>query len=456
MDIDIARWVLEFVFREPVDNRILNTLVRVLPLSNYHSSFKKTMLLRRIESAIANGSVSVKVLELLELIEELDYEEGIVVSEAMKAAYCEVALDCTVRFLEKSDYKEGKYFDAVKRIWRGRVWKMEKSQKAGLDSDELRSWKDEIEAAVWDANVSENLQMRIKKIDALKAVRVYVAETWEIMGPSFLELVTQTMSYDTMREVLGLGKDQAGERVSSLPDAGCDLVVSGGDKELQKRNVPPKCKHVAVRCSRGAISGTSREVNIADVEELGIGTSNNKYDCPPTPEVNKVQEALKNSYLELQAVVKDPLPDALRLAQTIISGMGRQNMNQEPSVEVQTRVDVDAANPYVDKSAEAVLANEGNLENQFCSHQNKVPKPSLMERNSTARTFEWDDSIDALPEESPNRRSRLHLPSPKRRVVSPLKYEITKISRRRKIKKWSQLEEDTLRTGVQKYVTGCI
>ncbi|KAA8543658.1 hypothetical protein F0562_021596 [Nyssa sinensis] len=441
MDIDIARWVLEFLFRESVDDRILNTLVRVLPFSDYHSSFKKTMLLRRIESEIANGSVSVKILELLELIEELDYVEGNVASEAMKAAYCAVALDCTVRFLEKNDYKEGKYFDAVKRIWRGRVWKMEKSEKAGLVSDELRSWKDEIEAAVWDVNVSERLQMRVKGIDALNAVGVYVAETSEIMGPSFLELVTQTMSYDTMREVLGLCKDQAGERVTSLPVSGCDLVIGGVDKELQKGNVLPKRKHV----------GTLREVNIYDVEELDIGTSNNKYDWPPTPEVSKVQEALKSSYLELQAVVKDPLPDAFQLADTIISDMGRGNMNREPSVEVQTRVDVDAANPSVDKSDEAVLANEGNLENQCCRQQNKVPKLSLMERNSTACTYEWDDSIDALPEESPNRRSRLHLPSAKRRVVSPSK--ITKFARR-KIKKWSQLEEDTLRTAVQKYGKG--
>uniref|UniRef100_A0A5B6ZKH7 Uncharacterized protein n=1 Tax=Davidia involucrata TaxID=16924 RepID=A0A5B6ZKH7_DAVIN len=452
MDIDVARWVLEFLFRESVDDRVLNTLVRVLPLSNYHPSFRKTVLLRRIESAIANGSVSVKILELLELIEELDYQEGIAASEAMRAAYCAVAVACTVRSLEESEDREGKYFDAVERIWRGRVWKMEKS---GLISDELRSWKDDIDAAVWDASISENLRMRIKGIDAVEAVRVYVAEAWERMGPSFLELVTQAVSYDTMREVLGLGNDQVGERAASLPDAVCDLVDCDGNKEIQKRNVLPKYKHVGVKRSRGTISGSSRGVKITDTEELGIGTSNNKHGCLPTPEVNKVQEALKSSSLELQAVVKDPLPDAFQLAETIISGMGRENMNQELSVEDQSRLDVDVANHSVYKSPEAVLANEHNLGNQCCSHENKVPKPSLMERNSTSHTYEWDNSIGALPEGSPNRRNRIHLPSPKRRIVSPLKkYEITKLVKRRKIKKWSQLEEDTLRTAVQKYGKG--
>lgn len=68
-------------------------------------------------------------------------------------------------------------------------------------------------------------------------------------------------------------------------------------------------------------------------------------------------------------------------------------------------------------------------------------------------TLQWDDSIDNLPEESADHASRLRLPTPKRRLVSPLKkYETPKISKRRKVKKWSILEEDTLRTGVQKYV----
>ncbi|XP_028089131.1 26S proteasome non-ATPase regulatory subunit 1 homolog A-like [Camellia sinensis] len=60
-----------------------------------------------------------------------------------------------------------------------------------------------------------------------------------------------------------------------------------------------------------------------------------------------------------------------------------------------------------------------------------------------------------LPEESGDSRSGLHLSTPKRMVVSPLKkHEIKKLARRRKIKRWSTLEEDTLRTGVQKFGRG--
>ncbi|CAL5429429.1 unnamed protein product [Camellia sinensis] len=60
-----------------------------------------------------------------------------------------------------------------------------------------------------------------------------------------------------------------------------------------------------------------------------------------------------------------------------------------------------------------------------------------------------------FPKESGDSRSGLHLSTPKRMVVSPLKkHKIKKLARRRKIKRWSTLEEDTLRTGVQKFGRG--
>lgn len=67
--------------------------------------------------------------------------------------------------------------------------------------------------------------------------------------------------------------------------------------------------------------------------------------------------------------------------------------------------------------------------------------------------LQWVDSIDDSPEGITNHASRLRLPSPKRKIVSPLKkYEIANFARRRKVKRWTLLEEETLRTGVQKYV----
>lgn len=84
-----------------------------------------------------------------------------------------------------------------------------------------------------------------------------------------------------------------------------------------------------------------------------------------------------------------------------------------------------------------------------------------MARNNTTRSYElslqWDNSIDYLTKGSPYDRNRLQLASPKQRVASPLKkYEVTELYGRRKLRKWATLEEDTLRTVVEKYAIACI
>jgi hypothetical protein len=49
--------------------------------------------------------------------------------------------------------------------------------------------------------------------------------------------------------------------------------------------------------------------------------------------------------------------------------------------------------------------------------------------------------------------NRIHLDSPKRKAVSPLKkYELARFAKRRKPKRWSLEEEDALREAVKKYV----
>ena len=122
--------------------------------SHIHSSFFELRPADEEDSAveknpveISDGSISENILELLEIIEELDHKEGVSVLDSMKDAYCAVAVESTVKFLVGSDGKGGKYVNAVKRIWRGKIHKMEKSTTAGLISDQLRRWRDDIEAA---------------------------------------------------------------------------------------------------------------------------------------------------------------------------------------------------------------------------------------------------------------------------------------------------------------------
>ena len=141
----------------------------------------------------------------------------------------------------------------------------------------------------------------------------------------------------------------------------------------------PRCKHVTWhKRSKGGVRIT---------EEVDTDASPSKYDSLPTPEVNMIKEALKSSSLELKAVVKDPLPDALHLSETIIADMVKKDKRHEPSVENQSEKDTDALNPSVDKSIAAQSTDSGGG-NQSCIPQSNATRPSLMERNGTAHTYE--------------------------------------------------------------------
>ena len=63
--------------------------------------------------------------------------------------------------------------------------------------------------------------------------------------------------------------------------------------------------------------------------------------------------------------------------------------------------------------------------------------------------LQWEDSLD--PKGSRSESNRPHLPSPRRIPVSPLQVADNKTMRRR-ARKWSSVEEETLRKGVEQYV----
>ncbi|XP_057952442.1 uncharacterized protein LOC131146705 [Malania oleifera] len=512
INLVIAGWILEFILRQPLEDSVMKAFLAVLPVSDRNPRLKKTLLLRSIKSETSKGSISEKLLNYLEFIEELDHTEGVVISESMKDAYCAVAVDCTVKCLEGKVDNRGKYFEAVLRIWKERICDLEKSGANDLVSEQLRTWRDEIEAAVWDTTVCKMILRMNTRNNALVLLEVYLTEAWEQMGPCFLELAAAdklneaTVDGEMQRpdkdpigdqiEQKAVGSSISGHNVGipneESPDAAQDVGTSDVDKESHMRDELSKRKRVTSggRCTRRALSGKSRGIKINDTEELGAETLPEKYDCLSSAEVSRMQAALKSSSLDLQAVVKDPLPDAVNFANTIAHEMARKRLNQVPLLENQHKSNADALAHVVDASVKAVQlsegssgnvhveaaernesnptnedaqgnegspknlgvkaahANEDNPGNQCCGHENDVPRPSLMVRNSTARTYEWDDSVDGSPD-------RLRLPSPRKMDVSPLKKkELVKIVRRRQIKRWSLLEEDTLRTAVQKYGKG--
>ncbi|KAI5679812.1 hypothetical protein M9H77_01039 [Catharanthus roseus] len=178
MDSDLGPWILESLLRLPLQSRILKSLIKVVPLPNDNPIIKKIILLRKIESEISKGCVSESILDCLERIEELDFQSGMDHdSESLKAAYCAVAVTCTVQSIaDKGADSKFKYFEAVKRIWKEKVCKMEKVENVALVSEELLSWKALIEAALWEDSLCDDVLKRTEGMDAVGLVKAYVRE----------------------------------------------------------------------------------------------------------------------------------------------------------------------------------------------------------------------------------------------------------------------------------------
>ncbi|CAH9074862.1 unnamed protein product [Cuscuta europaea] len=459
IDNDISGWILEFILRQSLDDATLTALIRVLPAPlKYNRRLAKIVLLREIESNISNGSVSEKTVGLLEKYEEIDFQEGIKASNALREAYCAVAVDCTVRVLKNGSEENVKaeYLDAVKRIWSRRICRMEKEENAGLLSADLSEWRELIETTAWEDIDFDNVMRVSEALDAVGAVKMFVKEAMEKMGPSFLEYMAETLGRENnSRESLPSQNEedegQIAGKVSALPSYAQMPTHPNNDtahpifnywvRHRRKGKSVAEHKHLACKRISVTLDGTSRGNKVADSDSLRAETSNRQYRLVDTPEVNIAQEELVKSSLGLQAVVMDPLPDALLIAANIDSQPSQKNR--------------DTTTPAVSCSGGVIQTSERNISNQNSPRQVNPSKQRLMERNSTANVFEWDDSINDSDEGSPSRGKRPKLPSVQKKDVSPLReYQMKNLKKRRKLKKWSSIEEDTLRTGVQKLGRG--
>ncbi|CAK8566086.1 unnamed protein product [Lathyrus sativus] len=490
MDKDISNWVMEFLLRSSVPDSLIQKTLTVLPLSGADSRLKKTLLLRTLQTHLRNASLSETSLQIIEHLEELYRGEPVPISAAMRSAYCAVAVECTVKYLITShEDPSGEYFSAVRRIWRGRVVQLSaEGRRSELLSDELSRWGEDIEAALWDVKVSERLAGLNTRKDAMHEVKRFLKDAWQVMGPSFLDSMAMSCKGNGLRpegvcgiasgneklrksdgrlessgkekmcsvgddnndnvdgdgdddDVVAMGENQGDgddddvaamgenhgderleERVGTTVDAnqevgGCDS--SNVDKEIRKDNLQLKRKHSALRtCHRG--------VKISGAEEVSPSNLSSKYKILPSAEVKKVRESLKSSSMELKALVKDPLPDALRSSEDVRSKLATKHTNLGPPSENQSG-HVDARQLDGCKTVVLYQSNDANLAKKSSVPCSNDRRPNFMGRASSAHAYEWNDSIDNSPQE--------RLP-------------------RRKKRKWTSLEEETLRAGVKMFGEG--
>lgn len=155
------------------------------------------------------------------------------------------------------------------------------------------------------------------------------------------------------------------------------IEIDGGNAVLQRKHGPSR-KHPRPR-------GPPR---ISDPEDLSRDVQSGKFNYLPTPKVNKIQEALRSSSLELHEAVRDPLPDALRVAETVTLDLRSKSTSNEALLENRNANEVNEQNLSHDKTNHPVRPSDANIGIPSCPQENNVPKPSLMERNNTACTYE--------------------------------------------------------------------
>jgi hypothetical protein len=101
------------------------------------------ILLKSLEDHLFKASISEDMLEILEVLEKHLLDGSNSITTTMKSAYCRVAVECTLKYLE-AKASHPTYLQAVDRIWRGRILAIA-SHVSHLFSDDLKNWKTEIE-----------------------------------------------------------------------------------------------------------------------------------------------------------------------------------------------------------------------------------------------------------------------------------------------------------------------
>ncbi|KAF3776343.1 hypothetical protein EJ110_NYTH48498 [Nymphaea thermarum] len=183
----IAGWTLEFVLRQPINDWIVNRLVTVLPLPDEDICLKKSILLRRISSEVSKGTISEKILDSLEMVEELDSISPMISSEtaksSMRTAYGYVVVASILSF--NPDDEAGDYYSAMQRIWTERINKMElmlERGDEGVGGSGCGSGR-------WERVHTYELRKEVVRV-ALESLRAFLVITARDLGLPFLGAVS--------------------------------------------------------------------------------------------------------------------------------------------------------------------------------------------------------------------------------------------------------------------------
>ncbi|RYR25616.1 hypothetical protein Ahy_B02g059436 [Arachis hypogaea] len=175
----------------------MGTEITALKRIYVYRCMKGSLLNLLIEELRHTALIHEDMLHKLEVLEELDYRLGSPVSASFSAAYCAVAVECTLKYLGTCSSRDvisnkSAYVNAINGIWRGHIPCMESSSSSGvgcrLYTAELKRWRDDIEASLSDPKVLKRLESYNGREDAIWKLKLYLLEASANLAPYFDEI----------------------------------------------------------------------------------------------------------------------------------------------------------------------------------------------------------------------------------------------------------------------------
>ncbi|XP_042438031.1 uncharacterized protein LOC122023779 isoform X2 [Zingiber officinale] len=432
LDSVVASSILEFLLRRSdFSTSLTGECLIALPVSFPLSSrLEASLLLRRLSADLSRRSISLSTLHTLEHLYRLQRFPSLL------PAFASVAVECTVAplrrrpFFSSSSNNDAEFFDAVNRIWNCKVSDIEQSEVSELVSPAMREARKEMEAAVVDPALREELVRRETKESALEAVMVFVEEAGKEMGPTFLEAAAEAV----------LGWEREDSRALSNLDRSL-RALQGKIKTLHSYKFQPTENDAEMhRAPRKMNASGSKVLSDQDGSNKGFkltgcssrgdhgedGMVDAEQDfCIDNPTTSRGKGGDdKNSNDEFRLEHSSPLP----------SDANATNNNDETDF-----------SKKVSLSDEKPRCNFSDADTTTSLDGFKTKKRSLMDRNATASTYEWDSGETEFGQS-------LHRGKEMNKLRPGRSGEGLFCRRRRRI--WNPHEEMTLRNAVVQYGAG--
>ncbi|EFJ38842.1 hypothetical protein SELMODRAFT_403080 [Selaginella moellendorffii] len=478
-------WIWEYVLKNCQDFSIATRLLEAIPIPDT-PFIKKLAILKLLSLDVEAGCYAERDLFALQGLERLARDE------TRKELEEEEDEEENVGVVDREEGQQGGD-EKTRRRWRRRemdsMWsKVGVLVKAELALQHLRDGKEDwegftdaldrhwgdvvqdteepdfcqgnnIKCDLWSLKANHRLSKFIlaenKRETVDELVKRFLALAWEDVGQVLLEKVDE----DIVNGRYVPGGEKRPRECEDNSDGGADPK-----KKRVRKTLLASLDGEEAEMSRPPWSGESERPVTRRLRRRCY-----ESEALQTPAVDKAVNELKSSRYNLRKQVRDPLPEAVEVARSLredtSTANGSLNQQGQPDQQQQEAQPDEPPQPSGSGNRQEERAQlDANLTSKQQEQQAQAlgnaagkGKMSMMERNHTARTREWNDDDDDIEEDtSPSASRRVNLPSSSTKAPSPLQKIEPKVSllRRRKIKRWTAREEEALRKGVEIFGKG--